>query len=88
MDTHKCAFNFSMFYFRPDVLTLYPTNFADNLEKETSFIQKRMLALEPRIEVISNDIEVFLQPPLQICSETNLLVIYKIKPYIYHERLR
>ena len=29
-----------------------------NLEKETTFMQKRMIALEPRIEAVSEELEV------------------------------
>ena len=43
--TYGCNYSFS-------------DTFAASLEKEASFMQKRMLALEPRIEAISNDIKV------------------------------
>ena len=35
-------------------------SFLGELEKETSVMQKRMLALEPRIDVISSEIQVWL----------------------------
>ena len=41
--------------------TIYLFSFLGELEKETSFMQKRMLALEPRIDAISSEIQVWLR---------------------------
>ena len=41
--------------------TIYSFSFLGELEKETSLMQKRMLALEPRIDVISSEIQVWFR---------------------------
>ena len=41
--------------------TIYIFSFLGELEKETSLMQKRMLALEPRIDFISSEIQVWLR---------------------------
>ena len=71
--------NVYIFHLLTRLIFLFSLIFAASLEKEASFMQSRMLALEPRIEVLSNDIKVIQQDEILIHFGRLLIDIYLIE---------